>query len=178
MKRSKVSFHIPTIVEEGRLQKPRFSVEEVHCPVSRGSHRSIQFSRPANSGSITSTNFATQCQRLSLGLAPNSLKIAGNQPSSTALTSLVANANVGNNGLCRRRDSWTSGDGEGRKVVMAELTAPTNTAPATSSEDEMLHRIRRRNLAFLRDQSIFSPDYVSFVYNLAQGVLVSVISDL
>ncbi len=46
---------------------------------------------------------------------------------------------------------------------------PTNE----SSADEMLHRIRRRNLAFLRNQSIFSADYVSFIYNLAQGVLVS-----
>ena len=57
--------------------------------------------------------------------------------------------------------------------AMLSVAAEGNPTRTPSPADEMLHRIRRKNLAFLRDQSIFSSDYVSFVYNLAQGVLVS-----
>lgn len=115
-------------------------------------------------------------QRLSPGQTSNHLRaspVPDGRPSSTCLFAL----NGSNSVLDGRKDSWT-GEIPGNSTV--ESTTPTagggaNAKNAFSPADEMLHRIRKQNLAFLRDQSIFSPDYVSFVYNLAQGVLVSVL---
>lgn len=173
-----LTLNLPTIlpfqVDEGRLNNPQFSVDEVHSPVSRGSHRSIQFSRPLHSGSGVSTAYATRQKRLSLGPASNHLRaspVAGVRLSFTCLHGLAGS----NGGINGKRGSWTADTVGGDLTV--EPTAPTTGTTgdnASSPADEMLHRIRKQNLAFLRDQSIFSPDYVSFVYNLAQGVLVSI----
>ncbi|KAM7541942.1 hypothetical protein Aperf_G00000004283 [Anoplocephala perfoliata] len=156
-------------LDEGCFHKPRFSVDEVHSPVSRGSHRSIQFSRPLHSGSVVSTAHATRQQRLSLGPTSNHLRaspLTGVRPSSTYLYG-------SSGGINGRRDSWTGDTVAGDPTAeLATPTTGTTGTDASSPADEMLHRIRKQNLAFLRDQSIFSPDYVSFVYNLAQGVLV------
>ncbi|VDO03143.1 unnamed protein product [Rodentolepis nana] len=161
-----------TPVDEGRSQKPRFSVDLVHSPVPRGSHRSVQFSRPLHSNSTNTTSVTRQPQ-LSLGQTSNHLRaspIPSGRPSSTCLFALSGS----NGGLDGRKDSLT---GEIRSDSPVDSTLPTagsgtNADNASSSADEMLHRIRKQNLAFLRDQSILSPDYVSFTYNLAQGVLV------
>lgn len=73
------------------------------------------------------------------------------------------------NGSNRRRIGSNDADDD----IVHPTTEILFTTESASSTDEMLHRIRRRNLTFLMQQSIFSADYVSFVYNLAQGVLVS-----
>nr|CDS25696.1 ubiquitin carboxyl terminal hydrolase 24 [Hymenolepis microstoma] len=159
-------------LDEGRFQKPRFSVDLVHSPVSRGSHRAVQFSRTLHSNSANATSAMRQ-PRLSLGLTSNHLRaspIPGGRPSSTCLFALSGS----NSGLDGRMDSWTGEVPVDSTVESTLLTAGSgaNANNASSSADEMLHRIRKQNLAFLRDQSILSPDYVSFTYNLAQGVLV------
>lgn len=40
----------------------------------------------------------------------------------------------------------------------------------------MLQRIRRRNLAFLCDHGIYSPDNTAFIFNVATGVLVNLLA--
>lgn len=155
-------------------------MDEAHSPASRGSRRSIQFSRPPFTGPSVSTASATRQQRLSLALTPSLLRVsplAGAQPSSTCLVGLNASCGGSGIGIGLRHESW-NGDSAAREALVGDLATtaeqPTsNDTAAGSPADEMLHRIRRRNLAFLRDQSIFSPDYANFVYNLAQGILVS-----
>ncbi|KAL5963642.1 Ubiquitin carboxyl-terminal hydrolase 24, partial [Taenia solium] len=170
--------HFFSMFDEGRFQKSRFSVDDAHSPASRGSHRSIQFSRPLFTGSSASTASATRQQRLSLAFTPSLLRVsplAGAHPSSTCLVGLNASGGGSGIGIGLCHGSW-NGDSAAREVLAVDLATTaeqpaSNDTAASSSADEMLHRIRRRNLAFLRDQSIFSPDYANFVYNLAQGVL-------
>ncbi|VDM31222.1 unnamed protein product [Hydatigera taeniaeformis] len=164
--------HFFSTFDEGRFYKPRFSVDE-----ARGSRRSIPFSRLPFTGSSASTASATRQQRLSLALTSSLLRVsplAGTQPSSTCLVGLTASVGSSGIGIGVRHESW-NGETVPREASASDSATaeqPTsNKATASSPADEMLHRIRRRNLAFLRDQSIFSPDYANFVYNLAQGVL-------
>nr|CDS22949.1 ubiquitin carboxyl terminal hydrolase 24 [Echinococcus granulosus] len=171
--------HLFSTFDEGRLHKPRSSMDEAHSLVSRGSRRSIQFSRPPFTGSSASTASAARQHRLSLALTSSLLRVsplANTHPSSTCLAGLNASSGGSGVGIGLRQGSW-NGNGTAREALAGDsataLEQPTsNDTAASSPADEMLLRIRRRNLAFLRDQSIFSPDYANFVYNLAQGVLV------
>ncbi|VDD74903.1 unnamed protein product [Mesocestoides corti] len=149
--------------DDGPINTAKASPDYQSNLASRGSHRSIQFIMPSvttSSGTITTNR--QPC--MSLGMTPTPSKppmshtpLGGSHPSSTCLVGMVSG------------DAWCGNDaGE----VVADHTGggltPTNEP---TSADEMLLKIRSRNLAFLRDQSIFSADYVSFVHSLAQGVL-------